>query len=100
MTLTRLNLGSSWRMGLDYNSKDKLRTTGFYRYIRNPYFTFLLCFQFSIILVLPNAITIFAFIQSYLLLNLQVREEEAFLQEKYGEEYIKYKNNVGRFFPK
>lgn len=68
--------------------------------MRNPYFTFLLCFQFSIILVSPNAITIFAFIQSYLLLNLQVREEETFLKEKYREEYVKYKNNVGRFIPK
>lgn len=99
MTLARLNLGSSWRVGLDYNTKDELIKTGFYRYMRNPYFTFLLSFQFTIILISPNAITIFAFIQSYLLLNLQVREEEAFLQEKYGEKYIKYKNSIGRFIP-
>lgn len=100
MTLARLNLGSSWRVGLDYNTEDELMTEGFYRYVRNPYFAFILSFQFSIILVLPNAITIFAFIQSYLLLNLQVRAEEAFLQEKYGTEYVNYMNNVGRFIPK
>jgi protein-S-isoprenylcysteine O-methyltransferase Ste14 len=29
-----------------------------------------------------------------------VREEEVFLQEKYCEEYVKYKNSVGRFIPK
>lgn len=100
MTLARLNLGSSWRVGLDYETKDKLVTDGFYKYMRNPYFTFLLSFQFSLILILPNAIVIFAFIQSYLLLNLQVREEEVFLQEKYGENYIKYKDRVGRFIPR
>jgi protein-S-isoprenylcysteine O-methyltransferase Ste14 len=99
MTLARLNLGSSWRVGLDYNTKDKLITEGFYRYMRNPYFTLLLSFQFAIILISPNAIVIFAFIQSCLLLNLQVREEEVFLQEKYGEEYTIYKNRVGRFIP-
>ena len=100
MTLARLNLGSSWRVGLDYNTKDELIKTGFYRYMRNPYFTFLLSFQFIIILISPNAIVIFAFIQSYLLLNLQVREEEVFLQEKYGGEYVEYKNRVGRFIPR
>lgn len=99
MTLARLNLGSSWRVGLDYETKDKLVTDGFYNYMRNPYFTFLLSFQFTLILISPNAIVIFAFIQSYLLLNLQVREEEGFLQEKYGEEYIIYKSRVGRFIP-
>ncbi len=100
MTMARLNLGSSWRVGLDPNTQDKLVTTGFYKFIRNPYFTFLLWFQFSLILIVPNAIAIFAFIQGYLLINLQVREEEEFLKEKYGENYISYKNNVGRFFPK
>lgn len=100
MTMARLNLGSSWRVGLDPNTEDKLVNTGFYRFMRNPYFTFLLSFQFSLILIVPNAIIIFAFIQSYLLLNLQIREEEVFLQEKYGEYYIKYRNRVGRFIPK
>lgn len=100
MTIARLNLGSSWRVGLDSDTKDKLVTTGLYKFIRNPYFTFLLCFQFSLILIVPNAITLFAFIQSYLLISLQIREEEEFLKEKYGESYILYKNSAGRFFPK
>lgn len=99
MTLVRLNLGSSWRMGLDYNTKDDLVTNGFYKYIRNPYFTFLLGFQFALILISPNAVVIFAFIQSYLLINLQIREEEVFLTEKYGDKYTQYKNRVGRFIP-
>lgn len=99
MTLVRLNLGSSWRMGLDYNTKDDLVTNGFYKYIRNPYFTFLLGFQFALILISPNAVVIFAFIQSYLLINIQIREEESFLTEKYGDKYAQYKNRVGRFIP-
>jgi protein-S-isoprenylcysteine O-methyltransferase Ste14 len=100
MTIARLNLGSSWRMGLDYQTKDKLVKTGFYKFMRNPYFTFLLSFQFSLILILPNAITILAFIQSYLLINLQIIEEENFLEKRYGEEYVMYKNKVERFIPR
>ncbi len=99
MSLARLNLGSSWRIGLDLETEDPLVTDGFYRFTRNPYFAFLLGLQFSIILVVPTAVTIFAFIQSYLLLSLQVRQEEPFLHDKYGDEYDIYRENTGRFFP-
>ena len=99
MTLARLNLGKAWRVGLDYQTKDGLVTSGFYKYMRNPYFTFLLTFQFLLILVVPTAIMVFAFIQSLLLLNLQVRQDEVFLQNKYGESYTLYRNRTGRFFP-
>ncbi|NOZ62553.1 MAG: isoprenylcysteine carboxylmethyltransferase family protein [Calditrichaeota bacterium] len=99
MTAVRLNLGESWRVGLDYQSSDDLITTGFYKYVRNPYFLFLLCFQFSLILIVPNAIMIASYIQSILLLGLQIRQEEMFLTEKYGNAYLQYKTKTGRYFP-
>lgn len=99
MTLVRLNLRSSWRVGLDHATTDALVTDGFYRYIRNPYFAFLLAFQFSLMLISPSAITLGAFIQSALLLGFQVRQEEQFLQEKYGAQYEAYRAATGRFFP-
>lgn len=97
MTIARLNLGECWRIGLDYQSKDDLITTGFYKYIRNPYFLFLLWFQFSSILIVPNAIMIGSYIQSALLLGLQIRQEEIFLADKYGNVYLEYKAKTGRF---
>jgi protein-S-isoprenylcysteine O-methyltransferase Ste14 len=100
MALTRLNLGSSWRVGLDYQTTEALVMTGFYRYLRNPYFTFFLGFQFSFILIAPTAIMICAFVQVALLLGLQARQEEIFLQEKYGEAYLAYRQKTGRFLPK
>jgi protein-S-isoprenylcysteine O-methyltransferase Ste14 len=100
MTLTRLNLGSSWRVGLDYTTTDALVTTGFYRTIRNPYFTFFLGYQFALALVAPNALSLGAFIQTTILLNLQTRFEETFLIEKYGAPYLTYKQVTGRFLPK
>jgi len=85
---------------LDYSTSDALITHGFYRFIRNPYFAFLLAFEGSLILICPNAIIICAFIQSSLLLGLQVRLEENFLKEKYGEDYLLYKKKAGRFLPR
>jgi len=100
MTLARLNLGASWRVGLDHSTIDNLVRHGFYRYSRNPYFTFLLFFEGSLILISPNAVMICAFIQSVLFLGLQVRQEESFLEQKYGEPYRAYKRETGRFLPK
>jgi protein-S-isoprenylcysteine O-methyltransferase Ste14 len=99
MTLSRMNLGSSWRVGLDNQTTDKLVITGSYRFVRNPYFLFLLGFLFSLILVVPNAVTIFAFIQSLILLRFQVIQEEQFLEEKYGRSYLLYKGETVRFIP-
>ncbi|MEW6717036.1 MAG: isoprenylcysteine carboxylmethyltransferase family protein [Chloroflexota bacterium] len=99
MTLARLNLGASWRVGLDQSTSDGLVTHGFYRYIRNPYFTFLMAFESSLILISPNTVVIAAAIQSMLLLGLQARQEELFLEQKYGEPYREYRKRTGRFLP-
>ena len=37
--LSSLNLGSSWRIGVNYSKKTELVTSGFYKISRNPYFT-------------------------------------------------------------
>lgn len=100
MILTRLNLGSSWREGLDYDTTDDLVTNGFYRFVRNPYFASLMGFQFALILIAPNAIMICSFVQSAVLLGLQTRLEEPFLQQKYGQQYIEYQEKTARFVPK
>jgi protein-S-isoprenylcysteine O-methyltransferase Ste14 len=100
MAFSRMTLGSSWRVGLDNQTTDKLIITGFYRFVRNPYFLFLLGFLFSLILVVPNAVTLFAFIQSSILLRFQIIQEELFLEEKYGRSYLLYKGETGRFIPR
>lgn len=99
MVLVRLNLGSAWRVGLDAGTQDALVTTGFYRYVRNPCFSFLLVFQAALCLVAPNALMLCAWIRSALLLALQVRHEEAFLHQKYDSQYAAYCHTAGRFLP-
>ena len=98
--ISRLRLGSSWRVGIDKTTDDKLITDGIYRFIRNPFFTSILGFQFSLILISPNAITILNFIIGLILWGFQVRNEEEFLIYKYGDAYENYKNKTGRFIPK
>lgn len=98
--VSRLRLGSSWRVGIDKSTEDKLVTIGIYKYIRNPFFTSILGFQFSLILISPNAITILNFLIGLILFGFQARSEEEFLITKYGDDYKNYKNKTGRFIPK
>jgi len=98
--VSRLHLGSSWRVGIDENTEDKLVVSGIYKWIRNPFFLSVLLFQFSLILVSPNAITILNFFIGFILWGFQARREEEFMIIKYGDEYLKYKNKTGRFVPK
>jgi protein-S-isoprenylcysteine O-methyltransferase Ste14 len=99
MALVRFNLGSAWRVGLDHSTQDALVTTGFYRHVRNPYFSFLLLLQGALCLIAPTALVFCALIQSALLLALQVRHEKAFLLQKYGNRYASYQRTAGRFLP-
>ena len=79
-----------------------LATGGPYARVRNPIYigNFLIAFG---ILIFYNPPFIFYplflflfFIQYYLI----VLEEEKFLEREFGDEYIEYRKNTGRFFPK
>lgn len=81
----------------------KLVTAGPFSYVRNP----LYCGNILLYLgvgVLSNAL--FPYLQlaafGYFVLQyiLIVREEENYLEEKFGDEYRTYKKHVPRFFPR
>lgn len=96
----RQALGASWRMGIDFHTRAPLVTRGLYAHIRNPYFTFLLGFQGALILMVPCSVALFAFLQSLVVINFQVRLEESFLGRHYQEAFDHYRDRVGRFFPR
>lgn len=100
IAVSRLHLGASWRLGVDVNSSAELVTGGIYRIVRHPYFVALLGFEASLFFVLPNAITLLAFLQSFIAVNYQADLEERFLAAHYGEAYTVYSKNSGRFFPR
>jgi protein-S-isoprenylcysteine O-methyltransferase Ste14 len=83
-----------------FRAKDELVTTGIYGYVRHPqYLGFLLLtagidflwVTFSTLLLWP----ILAFLYYRL-----AKEEEEKMEERFGEEYRKYKNTVPMFIPR
>ncbi len=86
----------SWRIGIDYENKTNLVTTGLFSISRNPIFLFLLLGLVGLFLLLPNAITLAVLFAAYLVLNITMRMEEDFLAGQHGQEYLAYKKQVRR----
>ena len=95
--VAQLQMGDSWRIGIDEESKSALVQHGLFGVSRNPIFLGMLVMLVGLLLLLPTAVTLTITVLGFVLIHVQVRLEEAFLTEKYGEDYRKYQMNVRRW---
>jgi protein-S-isoprenylcysteine O-methyltransferase Ste14 len=98
--LAQLQMGRSWRVGVDPEEHTDLVERGLYRWIRNPIYTAMLTFTVGLLLLLPNWAALLAFALLLLGLELHVRfVEEPHLLAQHGDSYRRYAARVGRFLP-
>lgn len=95
--LAQLQMGDSWRIGIDENSESSLIQHGLFGVSRNPIFLGMLVMLIGMLLILPTAATLSVTALGFVLIHVQVRLEEAFLIEKYGGDYINYQKHVRRW---
>jgi protein-S-isoprenylcysteine O-methyltransferase Ste14 len=96
----QLDMGDSWRVGVDESETTALVHTGMFGRVRNPIYTAMLTFDAGIALLTPNFVTIAGLVLAVAALELQVRRvEEPYLLDKHGEAYRGYTASVGRFIP-
>jgi protein-S-isoprenylcysteine O-methyltransferase Ste14 len=96
----QLDMGDSWRVGVDESETTALVYTGMFGRVRNPIYTAMLTFDAGIALLTPNFVTIAGLVLAVAALELQVRRvEEPYLLDKHGEAYRGYTASVGRFIP-
>jgi len=99
--VAQVEMGSSWRIGVDSTETTELVTGGLFRCVRNPIFGAMLAFFLGLALTVPNLISCFAFIATMAGIELQVRRvEEPQLIRVHGERYLSYARRVGRFVPR
>ena len=96
--VAQLQMGDSWRIGIDEKSESVLVQHGLFGVSRNPIFLGMLVMLVGLLLLLPTAITLTVTVLGVVLIHAQVRLEEAFLTEKYGEDYRKHQMSVRRWF--
>jgi protein-S-isoprenylcysteine O-methyltransferase Ste14 len=94
--LAQLNMKDSWKIGIEENSNSALITKGLFSISRNPIFLGITVSMIGLFLVSANALSLMFLVVSYILIQIQIRLEEAHLIKQFGEEYNNYKNKTRR----
>lgn len=98
--VAQVQMGPSWRVGVDASETTELVTTGLFAVVRNPIFTSMLVGFAGLALLVPNALGLVGFALAVVALQLHVRViEEPYLIASHGEPYRRWAGEVGRFLP-
>lgn len=96
----QLDMGDSWRIGVDTNEVTTLIRSGVFGRVRNPIFTAMIVFAVGIALITPNLLALIGLALLIVTIELQVRVvEEPYLLATHGAAYRDYLAGVGRFLP-
>ncbi len=93
----QIQMGNSWRIGIDEEKKTELVRTGVFAWSRNPIFLGMIVTLAGMLLALPNAFTLLIFFLGFVLIQIQVRLEEEFLIRAHGAEYDEFRREVRRW---
>jgi protein-S-isoprenylcysteine O-methyltransferase Ste14 len=95
--LAQTQMANSWRIGIDKEQKTELVTSGIFSISRNPIFLGIMVANIGLFLVLPNAFTLLIVSLSTISINTQIRLEEEFLKNEFGDDYKVYQSKVRRW---
>ena len=95
--LALISFNSSWRVGIDTVSPGDLITTGVFSVSRNPIFLSMDLYFLGTFLIYSNLFFLMCFVCIALGFQFQIRQEETFLIERYGDKYRKYMAQVNRY---
>jgi protein-S-isoprenylcysteine O-methyltransferase Ste14 len=95
--LALLALGEAWRVGIDRTTPSLLVTRGIFAWSRNPIYVGLDGLIVGTFLVQGRLLFLGLALGLPMLLHVQIRYEETFLQDTFGEMYRGYCAHVGRY---
>lgn len=94
---SQYQMGQSWRIGIDHAHKTALVTRGLFALSRNPIFLAMRACLAALVLIQPNTITLALYLIGDLVMQFQVRLEEAFLAAQHADAYAAYRKKVRRW---
>lgn len=95
--VAQMQMGASWRIGIDRENRTELVNGGLFAISRNPIFLGMRIALQGIFLVIPSAITLLTLVLGDVLMQIQVRLEEEHLRGLHGEAYAAYRGQVRRW---
>ena len=96
--LSIIAMRTSWRVGIDYQTKTQLITTGIYKLSRNPAFLGFDLLFIGAALAFGSILSISLGLLSVVALHCLILQEEKFLETTFGQEYLDYKCKTRRYF--
>jgi protein-S-isoprenylcysteine O-methyltransferase Ste14 len=95
--VAQVQMGKSWRIGIDAENKTVLVQHGLFALSRNPIFLGMRVSLLGFFLVMPNALTLLTFVLGDVLMQIQVRLEEEHLARIHSATYEDYLVRVRRW---
>ena len=92
-----ITMRNNWRAGYNREQNTQLVINGIYRFSRNPAFVGFDLLYIGCALAFPNIINIALVLAAVVVFHVQILGEEKFLAEKFGKEYLDYKDKVMRY---
>ena len=98
--VAQVQMGASWRIGVEAGERTDLVTGGLFGHVRNPIFTGMVLFGLGIALLVPNVPTVVGAVLAAATIQVQVRlVEEPNLIAVHGDAYRRWAGVTGRFVP-
>jgi protein-S-isoprenylcysteine O-methyltransferase Ste14 len=98
--VAQVQMGASWRIGVEAGEQTDLVTGGLFGLVRNPIFTGMVVFGVGLALLVPNLPTLLGAALAVATIEAQVRwVEEPNLIAVHGEAYRRWAGTTGRFLP-
>ncbi len=91
------SFGDSWRVGIDQETPGGLVTSGVFALTRNPIFVFMDAYALGSFLVSGRLLFAVIALLAGVVIHLQIRREEAFLEGLYGDAYRSYRDRTPRY---
>jgi protein-S-isoprenylcysteine O-methyltransferase Ste14 len=95
-----LRLGRSWTMAVVPKQDTQLVTAGPYRWVRHPIYSLSILLMIVTAIVLPTLPMVVLAGLHLVALRRKARHEEGHLLERFGPQYARYCDEVGRFCPR
>lgn len=95
--IAQLQMSDAWRIGIDTKHKTELVSKGLFSLSRNPIFLGIIVADIGLFMAMPNAFTLLIGALSIVVIQTQVRLEEAYLSDVHGDIYTRYRKHVRRW---
>ena len=101
VAVAQVQMGESWRIGVDPHERTELIRDGTYAHVRNPIYTGMVVFAIGQALILPSVWSLGAVAAMAIGVEIQARViEEPYLRQVHGSQFEQWASVAGRFVPR